>query len=46
MRWSDQSAFDAGLAVAGPQAVEDFARAMARWMARGKVPGRVEVGEG
>ncbi len=44
-RWSDQDAFDAGLALAGPQAVEDFERAMARWRRQGPVPGRVQVGE-
>ena len=44
-RWSDQAAFDAGLERAGPQAVADFARAMARWTQGGRVPGRVEVGD-
>jgi len=44
-RWSDQPAFDAGLALAGPQAVADFARAMERWKRGGKVLGRVEIGE-
>ena len=44
-RWSDQAAFDAGLELAGPQAVADFARAMERWTRSGKVLGRVEVGE-
>ncbi len=44
-RWSDQAGFDAGLAVAGPQAVRDFARAVARWRRRGSVPGRVQVDE-
>jgi hypothetical protein len=44
-RWSDQAAFDAGLELAGPQAVADFARAMQRWRQAGKVLGRVEIGE-
>jgi len=44
-RWSDQAAFDAGLEVAGPQAVADFAQAMARWTQGGQVPGRVATGE-
>jgi len=44
-RWSDQAAFDEGLELAGQQAVDDFARAMARWARQGHVPGRVEVGE-
>jgi len=44
-RWSDQAAFDAGLELAGPQAVADFARAMAGWTRRGQVPGRIAVGE-
>lgn len=44
-RWSDQEAFDAGLAVAGPQAVADFARAMERWQRDGAVPGRVRIDE-
>ena len=30
-RWSDPAAFDRGLAVAGPQAVADFARAQEEW---------------
>jgi hypothetical protein len=30
-RWTDDPAFQAGLELAGPQAVEDFARAMDRW---------------
>jgi hypothetical protein len=44
-RWSDQAAFDAGLEVAGPQAVADFAAATERWNAGGAVPGRVATGE-
>ncbi len=44
-RWSDQAAFEAGLEVAGPQAVADFARAMARWTQGGHEPGRVATGE-
>ncbi len=42
-RWSDQAKFDEGLELAGPQAVADFARAMARWTQDGHVPGRIEV---
>lgn len=42
-RWSDQTAFDAGLEVAGIQAVADFARVMKRWEREGGVPGRVRI---
>ncbi|CAA9560873.1 MAG: hypothetical protein AVDCRST_MAG59-2575 [uncultured Thermomicrobiales bacterium] len=45
-RWSDQAAFDAGLELAGPQAVADFAWAMEGWTRRGQVPGRIAVDEG
>jgi hypothetical protein len=45
-RWGDQAAFDAGLELAGPQAVADFARAMGVWSRQGHVPGRVAVDEG
>ena len=44
-RWGDQAAFDDGLALAGSQAVEDFARAMRRWTKDGHVPGRVQLDE-
>lgn len=44
-RWSDQAAFEAGLEVAGPQAVSDFERAMNRWQSGGSIPGRVVTGE-
>lgn len=44
-RGSDQAAFDAGLDLAGPQAVSDFARATEGWVGRGRVPGRIDVGE-
>jgi hypothetical protein len=44
-RWSDQAAFNAGLEVAGPQAVADFGRAMERWRRDATNLGRVEVGE-
>jgi hypothetical protein len=41
-RWSDQDAFNAGLEIAGPQAVADFASAMQRWNAPGtQIPGRI-----
>ncbi len=45
-RWSDPAAFDAGLAVAGPQAGADFARAQERWAGGGELKGRIEIGEG
>jgi hypothetical protein len=44
-RWSDQAAFDRGLELAGPQAVDDFARAMERWQSGGAVPGRMQIEE-
>ena len=44
-RWSDQTAFDAGLELAGPQAVADFARAMDRWRRDAGALARIEVGE-
>ena len=43
-RWSDQDAFMAGLEVAGPQAVSDFRRAMARWRTT-PLKGRIEPPE-
>ncbi len=47
-RWSDPAAFERGLAVAGPQAIADFARARDQW-ARGArergARGRVETGK-
>lgn len=42
-RWSDQAAFAAGLEVAGPQAVADFARATERWKRDAKNLARIEV---
>jgi hypothetical protein len=44
-RWSDPAAFQAGLEVAGPQAVADFARATERWQRDAKNLARIEVGD-
>ncbi len=44
-RWSDPGAFDAGLELAGPQAVADFARAAERWALEGGLRGRIESGD-
>jgi hypothetical protein len=38
----DPTKFQQGLGVAGPQAVEDFARTMQRWTSQGKIPSRME----
>ncbi len=38
----DPATFQQGLEVAGPQAVEDFARTMQRWTSQGKIPSRIE----
>jgi hypothetical protein len=38
----DPAKFRQGLEVAGPQAVEDFARTMQRWTSQGKIPSRME----
>ena len=38
----DPVKFQQGLEVAGPQAVEDFARTMQRWTSQGKPPSRLE----
>ena len=38
----DPVKFQQGLEVAGPQAVEDFARTMQRWTSQGKTPSRLE----
>jgi hypothetical protein len=38
----DPVKFQQGLAQAGPQAVEDFARTMRRWNSQGKIPSRIE----
>jgi hypothetical protein len=38
----DPAKFQQGLEVAGPQAVEDFARTMQRWTSQGKIPSRME----
>lgn len=41
-RWNDPAQFQAGLARAGQQAVDDFARAMQRRL-KGPRPGRIEL---
>jgi hypothetical protein len=41
-RTVDPVKFQQGLEVAGPQAVEDFARTMQRWASQGKMPSRLE----
>ncbi|MBI1893130.1 MAG: hypothetical protein HYS14_03335 [Candidatus Rokubacteria bacterium] len=43
-RWNDMAKFREGLARAGQQAVQDFAKAMKRW-AQGPRPGRIELNE-
>ena len=42
-RWSDPAAFDAGLEVAGPQAVTDFARASEMWARTGGLRGKIDL---
>jgi len=44
-RWSDQTKFQEGLARAGQQAVDDFARATERRSKQGPRPGRIELSE-
>jgi len=44
-RWSDQTKFQGGLARAGQQAVDDFARATERRSKQGPRPGRIELSE-
>ena len=44
-RWSDMAKFQEGLARAGQQAVQDFAKAMDRWKQQGARPGRIELNE-
>jgi hypothetical protein len=44
-RWSSQSAFMAGLEVAGPQAVSDFSAAMERWAGGMPLKGRIDPPE-
>ncbi len=41
-RGVDPAKFQQGLEVAGPQAVEDFARTMQRWTSQGNIPSRME----
>jgi len=45
MRWNDQSKFDEGLVRNGPQAVEDWRRALQRWSQAGPRPGRITLDE-
>ena len=42
-RWSDPAAFEAGLDVAGPQAVADFARATESWARTGGIRGKINL---
>jgi hypothetical protein len=44
-RWSSQTAFMAGLEVAGPQAVSDFRAAMERWASGTPLKGRIDPPE-
>ncbi len=44
-RGSDPAAFERGLAVAGPQAIADFARARERWARERREQERVEMGD-
>ncbi|MBI2358887.1 MAG: hypothetical protein HYV04_08280 [Deltaproteobacteria bacterium] len=44
-RWNDPAKFQEGLARAGQQAVDDFARVMQRWQKQGLRPGRIELNE-
>lgn len=44
-RWVDDARFREGLVRAGPQAVDDFMRVVARWQRQGsRGPGRIELG--
>ena len=42
-RWNDPGKFQEGLARGGQQAVDDFARATARWTHGGPRPGRIQL---
>ncbi|CAN5731351.1 hypothetical protein BH23CHL5_BH23CHL5_25780 [soil metagenome] len=44
-RWTDDPAFQAGLHVAGPQAVSDFAEAMERWSSGVPLKGGITIEE-
>jgi thiol-disulfide isomerase/thioredoxin len=44
-RWSDPPTFQEGLALAGPQAVEDFARAVERWSSGSPLKGGLTIDE-
>ena len=45
-RWSDPAKFQEGLRLAGPQAVDDFARAMERWSSGTPLKGALAIDEG
>jgi hypothetical protein len=45
-RWSDPEKFQDGLQIAGPQAVDDFARAMERWASGSPLKGALAIDEG
>ncbi len=44
-RWTDDPAFQAGLAVAGQQAIDDFADAMKRWQQGAPLKGGLSIDE-
>jgi hypothetical protein len=44
-RWSDPGKFQEGLGIAGPQAVDDFARAMERWSSGTPLKGALAIDE-
>lgn len=44
-RWTDDQAFISGLDVAGPQAVDDFRRAMQRWAGGAPIKGALSIDE-
>ena len=44
-RWSDPAAFERGLAVAGPQAITDFARARDVWTREQRAQRLADTGE-
>lgn len=44
-RWNDPAKFQEGLARAGQQAIDDFARAIERRSKQGPRPGRIELSE-
>jgi hypothetical protein len=44
-RWTDDPAFQEGLRLAGPQAVDDFAEAMKRWQSGTPLKGSLAIDE-